>query len=331
MEIKASGFKLRANAPKGSKRFPIRSASLMPITMTSLQKTFIAATVAVLAGAGIYENRQVAKLRDQVQTLRQEQAPLTEQIRRLQDAAAEATIRLSNLSAENARLKSAPHETKPLKPAAVDPAESYATSLRQNVDLLKRRWRETPDAQIPEFQLLTEEDWTEAASGNLNTEANFRHAMSKLRGAAEGRFASFLDQALRKYSKANGNKFPSSLSQLLPYRDASATDAMFQRWTITPIPPLGGGTFEPDKQLVITQKAVADDVFDRKIMVGLDFFRTVPSYSTYFPAVAAVKAAFSAANGGQDSTHVSQLLPYAKTPEQQVAVQKWMLFQEGSK
>ncbi len=312
--------------------------------MTTLQKTLIAATVAVLAGAVIYENRQVAQLRDQVQTLRQEQAPLTEQIRRLQDAAAEATIRLSNLSAENARLKSAPHETKPLKPAAVDPAESYATSLRQNVDLLKRRLRETPDAQIPEFQLLTEEDWTEAATANLNTEANFRHAMSKLRGAAEGKFAYLLDQALRKYSKANGNKFPSNLSQLLPYRDASATDAMFQRWTIAPNPPLDvqrwtiapnppldGETFQPDKQLVITQRAVVDDVFDRKIMVGLDLLLTVPSYSAYFPAVAAAKAAFSAANGGQDTTDVSKLLPYAKTPEQQVAVQKWMLFQEGSK
>ena len=77
--------------------------------MTTLQKTLIAATVAVLAGAVIYENRQAAQLRDQVRTLRQEQAPLTEQIMRLQAAAADTTIRLSNLSAENARLKSAPH------------------------------------------------------------------------------------------------------------------------------------------------------------------------------------------------------------------------------
>jgi RNA polymerase sigma factor (sigma-70 family) len=44
------------------------------ITMTTLQKTIIASTLAAAVGTGIYQARQVAHLRDQVQTLQQRQA-----------------------------------------------------------------------------------------------------------------------------------------------------------------------------------------------------------------------------------------------------------------
>jgi len=42
------------------------------IAMTTLQKSIVVASVAVLAGTGIYEARQVSQLHDQVQTLRQQ-------------------------------------------------------------------------------------------------------------------------------------------------------------------------------------------------------------------------------------------------------------------
>lgn len=59
--------------------------------MTTLQKTFVAATVVVLAGAVLYEARQAAHLRDQVQTLQQLQVPLAEQIKQLQKEGDKAT------------------------------------------------------------------------------------------------------------------------------------------------------------------------------------------------------------------------------------------------
>src|SRR5437773_5961142 len=45
------------------------------IAMTTLQKALIAATLAVVVGAGIYEARQAATLQRQIQTLKQQQAP----------------------------------------------------------------------------------------------------------------------------------------------------------------------------------------------------------------------------------------------------------------
>lgn len=64
--------------------------------MTALQKTIVTATIAVLAGVGIYEARQVSQLREQVQTLQQQQAPLVGQIEQLQPERNDATNQTSS-------------------------------------------------------------------------------------------------------------------------------------------------------------------------------------------------------------------------------------------
>jgi RNA polymerase sigma factor (sigma-70 family) len=48
------------------------------IAMSTLQKTFVTVTLAAAVGAGIYQAREASHLRDQVQTLQQQQAPLAE-------------------------------------------------------------------------------------------------------------------------------------------------------------------------------------------------------------------------------------------------------------
>ena len=68
-------------------------AATKTIAMTIIQKNLITATVAVLAGAGIYEAHQASQLRVQVQTLQQQQ--------QTQAALAE---QLANLQTENERL-----------------------------------------------------------------------------------------------------------------------------------------------------------------------------------------------------------------------------------
>ena len=91
------------------------AATTKTIAMTTLQKTLVTATVAVLAGAGIYEARQASQLREQVQTLQQQQTPLAEQLDKLQSSFTDATNRLADLLAENARLKSNPYQSELLK------------------------------------------------------------------------------------------------------------------------------------------------------------------------------------------------------------------------
>ena len=74
------------------------------IAMTALQKTVVAATIAVLAGVGIYEARQASQLRDQVQILQQQQAPLEEQLQQLQVERDDASNQIAVLRADIERL-----------------------------------------------------------------------------------------------------------------------------------------------------------------------------------------------------------------------------------
>jgi RNA polymerase sigma factor (sigma-70 family) len=86
----------------------ITTASIIGVTkaiaMTTLQKSLITATVTLLAGTGIYEARQSANARAEVQALQQRQAPLTEQIQQLQLERDETARQLASLRDENERL-----------------------------------------------------------------------------------------------------------------------------------------------------------------------------------------------------------------------------------
>jgi RNA polymerase sigma factor (sigma-70 family) len=53
------------------------------IAMTTLQKAIITATIAAAVGTGVYEAHQAATMRGLLQTLQQQQAPLTEQLSQL--------------------------------------------------------------------------------------------------------------------------------------------------------------------------------------------------------------------------------------------------------
>jgi len=74
------------------------------IAMTTLQKTLITATIAVLAGAAIYEAHHAGNARAEVQTLQQQQTPLTEQIRQLQQERNETANQLAALRDKSERL-----------------------------------------------------------------------------------------------------------------------------------------------------------------------------------------------------------------------------------
>jgi len=74
------------------------------IAMTALQKTLVTATMAVLAGAGIYEARQASQLSNQVQMLQKQQEPLAERIKQFESEREESARQLAALRDENERL-----------------------------------------------------------------------------------------------------------------------------------------------------------------------------------------------------------------------------------
>jgi RNA polymerase sigma factor (sigma-70 family) len=303
------------------------------IAMTTLQKTLITATIAAVAGAGIYEARQASRLREENQSFQQQQAPLAEQVRQLQREYDEMTNRLATLQAENIQLKSSQNSAELLKlrgevarlqTAANDPTDAAVKTLAEKVNKLKKRLEETPNSKIPELQFVTDQDWINAANGRLDNDASYRRALSTLRKAGEGKFATMLNRAVIGYMKNNGGQMPTDLAQLQPYFDSPVDDAILQRWEIAPANKVRGLMLGGNS--IITQKAPVDDIFDTLYGIGPSGFGTADFLNTEFGnTLEPVNEAYMAAHNGQTGATSVQLLPYATTPEQQAAVQKLIL------
>ena len=129
--------------------------------------------------------------------------------------------------------------------------------------------------------------------------------------------------------ESNNEKFPTDVSQLRSHFDPPVDDALLQRWHVAPASimvnvNMGGDT-------IITQKDLVDDVFDQRFCIGphgvgsRDFLSDATG-ATLQP----VREAFKASNG-QWADKNSKLLPYATTPEQQLALQKLIMRDSVSK
>ena len=128
---------------------------------------------------------------------------------------------------------------------------------------------------------------------------------------------------------ANNGQFPTDLSQLQPYFASPVDPAILQRWEITSpqtVPNIGVGS-----QGIVTETAPVDEVFDSRTIVGADGYGNTDYFEDgeIQKLLTGVYKAYEAANNGQNPAYVSQLLPYATTPEQEVAVKKAILRQSS--
>src|ERR1035437_5299383 len=98
-----------------------------------------------------------------------------------------------------------------------------------------QRIAETPEAKIPEFRFLSEEDYMEATRSVLDTEDDYLRALANLRSTGEFKcITSMLNPALTQYAQANNGQFPTDIAQLKPYLPSPVEDAILERWEIAP-------------------------------------------------------------------------------------------------
>jgi len=236
---------------------------------------------------------------------------------------------LAKLRGEVARLRSDSQELAKLKAViAGDQTLSGAASWKERVSRLKERLEQTPGAKIPELQFVTEKDWLHAARGELETDADFQRALSTLRSTAENKVAEMMKKALAKYLRNNNKQFPTDLAQLQPYFDSPLDESILQRWEIASaqtVKNLGLGG-----DVIITQRAPVDAVFDTRFGIGPNGFGSTDFLSREIAdTMNPVWEAFRNEHNGEWPEDISELHPYAKTSEQQVALQK-LLLKRGS-
>lgn len=270
------------------------AAAIKTIAMTTLQKTLITASVALLAGVGIYEARQASLSRGQIRTLQQQQAPLAQQIQQLQserdslanrlsaladgiEKGKSSSVELLKLRAEVTRLRGDSQELAQLKAAeANDPAQTELKTWLAHVKQLKHEAETNPRARIPEFSLLTEQDWLDRAKyyGNrpqLDAATDLRVAMAELRQSAQNRFADLAQPALIRYAQDHDGRFPTDLAQFKPYlgiavNGRSVDDTILQRYQIEPAEKFHMNAAGQD--WVITPKELVDGEYDHLIAIG---------------------------------------------------------------
>ena len=178
----------------------ITTAAVLAVTkaiaMTTLQKIIITTALVATVGAGVFEVHQNSQLHEQNQTLQQQQLLLTAQIQQLSQGLTDATNQLISLLAENAQSKLNSNENELLKlrgevarltqATQTDSREALMKSWLAREDQLKQAVQQNPDKTIPELQLLSEQQWLDAAmNAKFDTDTNVQRNLADLRHAAE--------------------------------------------------------------------------------------------------------------------------------------------------
>ncbi len=316
-------------------------AATKTIAMTTIQKAIIGATLAAAVGTGIFEAHQNSHLREQVQAFQQQQARLADQLRQLRHERDDVSNQLAALLAENQRLQSNSNETELLtlraevtrlsQTSSDDSREALVKSWLERRDKLKQLAQQNPGKSIPEFQLLSEQQWLDSAmNATFETDQDIQQDLAGLRRTAENDFAPQMEDALSRYIKDNHGQFPADLSQLQPYFKTPVDPAILDRWTIAPanaVPGVGVG------DRVITEKVPVDPALDSHWAIGQNGYGSTTyqsaDISTAMATLDPAMKAYAAANNGQQPGDPSELLPYLTSPEQQAALQK--ILQKKSK
>jgi len=307
------------------------------IAMTTLQKILVTASVTLLAGASIFEAHEASQLRGQNLALQQQQATLQKQIDDLQHAPAVVAARpamtdadavaAKNAQAELLRLRG---EVTRLRLAATDSAGSPSDSRTDVVKSwlarearLRQSAEQNPDKSIPEFKLLSEQQWLNAAmDARFDTEADLKRTLANLRHTAENNFASDVHAALEKYMQTNNGAFPTAVSDLQPYFSSPMDEAILNRWVVaskSANPNVGVG------DMVITDKDPVDSELDQHWAVGKYGYGSSNYQSTdESKAINTLKPAmqaYAADHNGAEPADPAQFTPYLITPEQKAAYQ----------
>ena len=310
------------------------------IVMTTLQKTLVAATVAVLAGAGIYQAHQAANARGDVQAAHQQQTLLTEQTKQLQHERDEATRQLAALRDDNERLNRNTAELLKLRgdigvlrrnsqQIEDDPIFQMAREWKAKEAKLRQLFDQRPDQRIPEMRLLTERQWLQSAqNADFDSSRGIRIAMSRMRELGISTFAIALETALRIYKRENTNNLPDNPSQLAGYfrPPVEDVDAMLARYELLDREAQSNTAV---KGAVIVQKVLVDKAVDNAMLIGPEAFgydqKPGAGRSVDYPReLLPVLKAYMNANNHTTPLAVDELGPYTTTPEQKAALDKFI-------
>jgi RNA polymerase sigma factor (sigma-70 family) len=283
------------------------------LTMTLMQKSIVAVSIAAAVGAGFWQFHQNSSRRNQMHLLEQRVASVAAQMTDARAQRDDASLRVRAAEREEQRLRelasSAPQLRQQLSQikAAADgpqdePTDPAVKAWLERVEALKALPASMPDKAIPELALLQDDDWIEVARKSLDWEdpdPNGQikwHLLSsqpvslmirKENTLTEAEKARLRLQELRARAKI---KFGSSMARALHAYVAGndgripADISELRPFFATPpddamlaryeVRQKGLLNDQPSEQIIVAEKAFADPLYDtRLVFQGKDALR----------------------------------------------------------
>ena len=285
--------------------------------MATLQKTLLAASLTLVAGAGLFEVTAAARQRTGIVGAQARVDALTTELHGLGEAQATAARRLAEVDIRTeARLARITPASSP------DPGlESLLRNRLARIDTLKAALAKNPALAIPELQLLSEDTWAAIAmEAKLDSADDIRRALARLRGIAENTFAIRLSPTLRAYVEANRGLLPNNPADLAPFFEPAIDPALLVRYEMRQTGRLDDLP-HPSRRVLLATREPADAEFDSLSEVSTNSYGAQRALAR---DVDLAQLAFGKAHGGARTAAAAALAPYLKWPVTEAALGEFL-------
>ncbi|HSU57619.1 MAG TPA: sigma-70 family RNA polymerase sigma factor [Candidatus Dormibacteraeota bacterium] len=310
--------------------------SLKLLTMTTLHKTVAASAMVVALGAALYQTRQNFQLRQQNQSIQQQQGPSAKQVYALQQERDDATNRLRALLAERSS-RQANTNTSELLRLRAEVASLRRQAAERNQSQFDRSLSSAPIPQSPanaaEFESVQRQlsfamHRVENALRQFATNTPYGTILDANGKANPQVFAGFpglplddLDLKVQDVQTLANALDQHSHLILATTKNPIYFDGIWTRFYL-----LADGTIRSDTSLSSEQqfKIVypSDEDLDAMRQTALANNNLPEKIKRIRAVLEPAMQAFSAANNSRSPDDPSQLMPYITTPEQQEALQE---------
>jgi RNA polymerase sigma factor (sigma-70 family) len=246
---------------------PAAATFTSTVLMTTLQKSTVLAAFAVAGGALVYQASVLARQSSELSALHAQIAFVTAHRVELQSGRSAIATKLREVEQRiDARL------TQAIPVAPADAAlESQMKEWLTQLDQLKQLLARQPELNIPELQLLNEQQWFSVASGGqLDSEEKLRRATSRLRHQAENMAAAKIFKALQAYVRAHDDTLPNHARDLAPHFNPPIDSAILERYQMLHTGKASDVPSSRSVSYVMVPKTQADPELDARFGVGLN-------------------------------------------------------------
>ncbi|HEU5080393.1 MAG TPA: sigma-70 family RNA polymerase sigma factor [Opitutaceae bacterium] len=232
----------------------------------------------------------------------------------------EAPNEIARLRGELGALKKAEQQRIAAVEAKKREQEALETDLDKwldRIDRLKRFASAHPEWVIPEMQLLTPTNWLDATKGgNLETEADYRQALSTLRMNAKNLIAQKFNKAIGLYLAAHQGVPPADARELAPFFSEPMSNDILDRYTLSSSDEIKNWktlSKTAKEPFAFTEKAVSDPLWDTEILFAENGVAMKLGDSALRRSdVASAMRTYTEKNG-TPPTELAQIAPYLKS------------------